>query len=93
MAKFPLDSPPNSAASKTLTLAKTYQPYGPVLTTAGSGATSYGFTGEWTGGSNLQYLRARYKKQKNSLLTLRPTRPILCYRLNQFDFTRRDFGL
>jgi len=31
-----------------------------VLTTAGSGATSYGFTGEWTDANNLQYLRARY---------------------------------
>jgi len=31
-----------------------------VLTTAGSGASNYGFTGEWTDATNLQYLRARY---------------------------------
>ena len=38
-------------ASQPLTLAKTYQPYGPVLTTAGAGTSSYGFTGEWTDAS------------------------------------------
>jgi len=47
-------------ASKALTLAKTYQPYGTTLTTAGSGATSYGFTGEWTDATSLIHLRARY---------------------------------
>jgi len=48
-------------ASGAVTLAKSYQPYGSVLASAGSGATMYGFTGEQTdGGTGLTYLRARY---------------------------------
>ena len=47
--------------SGAVTLAKSYQPYGSVLASAGSGATMYGFTGEQTdGGTGLTYLRARY---------------------------------
>ena len=34
--------------SGAVTLARSYEPYGEVLRTAGGGATSYGFTGEWT---------------------------------------------
>jgi RHS repeat-associated protein len=41
-------------------LARSYEPYGDVLTSAGSGVTSYDFTGEWRDGSGLIYLRARY---------------------------------
>jgi len=40
--------------------AKTYQPYGSVMGSAGSGATMYGFTGEQTDPTGLQYLRARF---------------------------------
>ncbi|MCC6192206.1 MAG: hypothetical protein IT318_24510 [Anaerolineales bacterium] len=43
-----------------VTLARSYEPYGDVLTSAGSGVTSYSFTGEWRDGSGLIYLRARY---------------------------------
>ncbi len=43
-----------------VTLARSYEPYGDVLTSAGSGVTSYSFTGEWRDGSGLVYLRARY---------------------------------
>jgi len=42
-------------------LARSYEPYGETLSSAGSATTHYGFTGEWTDGSTgLVYLRARY---------------------------------
>ncbi len=44
----------------TLTCTQAYQPYGESLSSEGSGTSNYGFTGEWTDGSGLQYLRARY---------------------------------
>jgi RHS repeat-associated protein len=47
-------------AGTLITLARNYQPYGTVLSSAGTGASNYGFAGEWTDASNLQYLRARY---------------------------------
>ena len=45
----------------SITLAKSYQPYGEVLGSAGSEASSYGYTGEWTNSYiELVYLRSRY---------------------------------
>jgi RHS repeat-associated protein len=41
-------------------MSKIYEPFGEVLNDAGTIATSYGFTGEWTDGTGLVYLRARY---------------------------------
>jgi RHS repeat-associated protein len=41
-------------------LAHDYTPYGEELASAGSGASAYGYAGEWTDASGLQYLRARY---------------------------------
>jgi len=49
-----------SDATGTLTLGQFYEPYGDILSSAGAGSTSYGFTGEWTDGTGLVYLRARY---------------------------------
>jgi len=43
-----------------VTLARSYQPYGNVLSSAGSGASSYAFAGEWQDATNLLHLRARY---------------------------------
>jgi RHS repeat-associated protein len=44
-----------------LILAKDYEPYGEMLSSAGGGAASYGYTGEWTDDyTDLVYLRARY---------------------------------
>jgi RHS repeat-associated protein len=40
-------------------LAQDYAPYGEVLASSGTGASAYGFAGEWTDASGLQYLRAR----------------------------------
>ena len=47
-------------ANGDVTLAKDYKPYGEALTSAGSGATSYGYSGEMTDATGLIYLRARY---------------------------------
>ena len=48
-------------ANGDVILSKSYQPYGAVLGSTGSGASSYGFTGEWVDGSTGQvYLRARW---------------------------------
>ncbi len=47
-------------ASGGLTLTRSYEPYGDILDTSGSGASSYGFTGEWTDATGLVNLRARY---------------------------------
>ena len=47
-------------ASASVTLARSYEPYGSVLSSAGSGATNYNFAGEWRDATNLIYLRARY---------------------------------
>ena len=43
-----------------VTLARSFVPYGDVLTSAGTGTTSYGFTGEQFDGSTGLLLRARY---------------------------------
>ena len=48
-------------ARGAVTLARSYQPYGSVMSSAGTGTTNYNFTGEWRdAGTNLLYLRARY---------------------------------
>jgi RHS repeat-associated protein len=41
-------------------LAESYQPFGEVLNSAGSGTSIYGYTGEMTDPTGLVYLRARY---------------------------------
>ena len=49
-----------SDSAGQIPLAQSYEPYGDVLNSAGTGTTSYGFTGEWTDGTGLINLRARY---------------------------------
>jgi RHS repeat-associated protein len=39
---------------------RSYKPYGEVLESGGSGGSVYGFAGEWTDGTGLVFLRARY---------------------------------
>ncbi|MDW8241560.1 MAG: RHS repeat-associated core domain-containing protein, partial [Acidobacteriota bacterium] len=46
-------------AGGAVTLVRSYEPYGTVLSSAGGAATMYGFTGEPQSGG-LVYLRARY---------------------------------
>ena len=47
-------------ASGTVQFAQSYEPYGDVLASIGSGGGNYGYAGEWTDSSGMQYLRARY---------------------------------
>ena len=48
-------------ASGSVTLARSYEPYGNVMSSAGTGTTNYNFAGEWRDATtNLFYLRARY---------------------------------
>ena len=49
-----------SDPSGAVTLAKSYQPYGSLLRSEGSGETPYGFVGEWEDNTGLVFLRARY---------------------------------
>ena len=44
----------------SVTLARGYEPFGKLLSSAGNPLTKYGYTGEWTDPTNLVYLRARY---------------------------------
>jgi hypothetical protein len=46
--------------SSAITGYKSYEPYGEVLTSSGEEHTPYGYTGEWTDASGMQYLRTRY---------------------------------
>ena len=41
-------------------LAQGYEPYGSVLYSFGDAYSNYGYAGEWTDATGLQYLRARY---------------------------------
>ena len=47
----------------TVTLARTYDPYGNVTSTGGASSTAYGFTGETTDTCGLVYLRAQNDKK------------------------------
>ena len=47
-------------AAGQVTLVKSYEPYGSVVSSVGSGASVFGFTGEQQDVSGLVYLRARY---------------------------------
>jgi RHS repeat-associated protein len=51
----------------TVILARAYEPYGSVLSTAGEDATKYGFTGEWQE-NGLVFLRARYYNTDNGIM-------------------------
>lgn len=41
-------------------LAQSYEPYSSVLSSYSNTDSNYGFAGEWTDASGMQYLRARY---------------------------------
>ena len=53
--------------------AQNFEPYGEVLAGFGDKASSYGFAGEWTDGTGLQYLRARYYAPEVGRFTSRDT--------------------
>ncbi len=50
---------------------KRYDPYGNVLAQNGVGTSNYGFTGEWTDATGLEYLRARYYAPTQGRFTTR----------------------
>ena len=47
-------------AGAAVTLARSYEPFGDTMTSAGAGSTVWQFTGEARDGTGLTYLRARY---------------------------------
>jgi RHS repeat-associated protein len=47
-------------AAGMVTLARSYEPYGDVLSSDGTGTSSYAFVGEWQDATGLLHLRARY---------------------------------
>ena len=49
-----------SDSAGQIPLAQSYEPYGDVLSSAGTSSSNYGYTGEWTDGTELVHLRARY---------------------------------
>jgi RHS repeat-associated protein len=56
-----------------IVLAKSYAPYGEVLSTAGSGESAFALTGEQTDPNGLVYLRARYYGPSNGRFLSRDT--------------------
>ena len=52
---------------------QSFEPYGDVLESIGVGESSYGFAGEWTDSTGLQYLRARYYNSGIGRFTTRDT--------------------
>jgi RHS repeat-associated protein len=61
----------SAAAHGAVTLTKGYEPYGGVLYSQGSGASSYGYTGEWLDETGLVYLRARYYSYRDARFVTR----------------------
>jgi RHS repeat-associated protein len=49
-----------ASPSASILMAQTFEPYGDVLDIVGETDSNYGFAGEWTDGTGLQHLRARY---------------------------------
>ena len=49
-----------SDAAGTVILGQNYAPYGEVISSFGTGASNFGYAGEWTDATGLQHLRARY---------------------------------
>jgi RHS repeat-associated protein len=64
-----------TGAAGALALAQSFDPYGGLLSSQGSAATPYGFTGEWGDASGLLYLRARYYLPQAGIFTSRDPFP------------------
>ncbi len=67
-----------------VSLARNYQPYGKLLASDGSGATSYGFTGEWTSYDEIIYLRTRWYNPRFGLFVTRDNWPGNPFRPSSF---------
>jgi RHS repeat-associated protein len=84
--------------SGAVTLSKSYQPYGEVLSSVGDAASSYGFTGEFTDTYiKLIYLRSRYYSPASGRFTTRDTwqgdynRPLSLNRWNYVESNPVNF--
>jgi RHS repeat-associated protein len=64
-----------TGATGALALVQSFDPYGGLLSSQGSAATPYGFTGEWGDASGLIYLRARYYLPQAGIFTTRDPFP------------------
>jgi RHS repeat-associated protein len=62
-----------TGAAGALALAQSFDPYGGLLSSQGSAATPYGFTGEWGDAGGLLYLRARDYLPQVGIFTARDT--------------------
>jgi RHS repeat-associated protein len=62
-------------AAGALALVQSFDPYGGLLSSQGSAATPYGFTGEWGDTGGLLYLRARYYLPQAGIFTARDPFP------------------
>jgi RHS repeat-associated protein len=60
-------------ATGEITLAKSYQPYGEMLSSVGSSVSPFAFTGEQQDVSGLTYLRARYYSSGDGRFTSKDT--------------------
>ena len=60
-------------AGGEVTLAKSYTPYGEVMSSAGSGTSPFAFTSEQQDASGLTYLRARYYSSGNGRFLTKDT--------------------
>jgi RHS repeat-associated protein len=63
-----------ATAAGAPSLSQTFKPFGERMTSGGSGASNYGFTGEWQQGG-LVYLRARYYASGQGRFTTRDPWP------------------
>jgi RHS repeat-associated protein len=71
----------------SVTLARSYEPFGKLLSTAGNPLTKYGYTGEWTDPTNLVYLRARYYDPATGrFLTKDPVRGLISLPITQNNY-------
>ncbi len=58
-------------ANGNVTLAKSYEPYGTVLTSTGTASSSFGYAGEQADTTGLIYLRARYMNPRLGIFLAR----------------------
>jgi RHS repeat-associated protein len=59
----------------SINLTQSFEPFGSMLSNAGYGSSRYGFTGEWTDGSGLVHLRARYYEPQNGMFFVKDPLP------------------
>jgi RHS repeat-associated protein len=60
-----------TGAAGALALAQSFDPYGGLLASQGTAASSYSYAGEWGDASGLIYLRARYYLPQAGIFTAR----------------------